>query len=173
MVPYPSFVDMDRRYLLRTLGGAGTVIFSGCLGRLPPDDTGQNDREELEEELRFDTICADEVEREYISYEYLSIKNTAEKSRDISGYTVEYGSGHTYTVSELTLEPGATLSVLSRSGDDTVLVSYPPIYLRFAGLGEGKDTSVLEENGTVFLKNSEGDIVAQEKYENYGCQSRS
>lgn len=164
-----SVVNMDRRDLLKTLGGSGTLIIAGCSGRFPLDDTGQNDREEL----RFDTICADEVEREYISYEYLSIENTSEEPRDVSEYTVEYGSDHAYTIEDLTLEPGATLAVLSRNGDDTVLTSYPPTYLRFAGFGEGKDASVLEENGTVSLRNPEGEVVAQDDYESYGCQSRS
>ena len=164
---------MDRRDLLRALGGSGTMVFAGCMAEPPPDGTGQSDEEELEEGLRFDTVCADEVERTYISYEYLSIENTSDKSQDVSGYTVEYGSHHTYAIEDLTLEPGAVLSVLSRSGNDMVLQSSPPVYLRCAGFGEGKNTSVLGENGTVTLKDSEGAIAAQDDYANCGCQSQT
>lgn len=158
------------------------MLLVGCLGRGSSEKTrqnttgGQNDTAEQDETekptagLQFSTVCADEVERNYISYEYITVENAAETPQNVSGYTVQYGSSETYQITDLTLEPGARLTIRSRSGDDTVLQSYPPVYIRHAGFGEGINTSVLAENGTVSLRDPAGTTVAQYNYENYGCQ---
>ncbi|AFK21512.1 lamin tail domain-containing protein (plasmid) [Haloferax mediterranei ATCC 33500] len=118
-------------------------------------------------ELQSTGVYPDEIEREFISYEYILMENESEHSLDVSGYVIE--SDQTYRIEELVLEPGARLVLLSRSGDDTTLQSRPPASLRYAGFGFEEDTSVLAENGTIRIRKAQGTLVAAASYESPGC----
>lgn len=168
---------MNRRTLL-VAAGATSIGLSGCQraepreGESGPDESTDEDETEAgldgaatDGELRILGVYADEIERPFVDYEYVHLENVAEEPLDVSGYAVDYGSGHAYAIEDLTLEPGAALVVLSRTGENTTLTSSPPIYLRFAGFDWGTDTPVLDENGRVAVSA----VVAEVRYEDDGC----
>lgn len=161
---------MKRRTLLVVASTGLATGTSGCLAGFDRDnESGAVESETTDTELRLAGVYADEVDREFLDYEYVLFKNESDDSVDVSGYSVEYSADHTYEVEGLVLEPGAQLALLSRSGQDTKLTSSPPVYLRYAGFGTGSDTSVLGENGTIRVRDSEEALVVDAHYENFGC----
>ena len=74
----------------------------------------------------------------FISGEYVALRNTGDESLDLSGYGLSTPdrSGEPIDTYSLTLEPGATLYALIRSGEGTILATSPPGYLRFAGFND-------------------------------------
>lgn len=177
-----------RTYLV----GLVASMSAGCLDRLFPGDETENQREtntdtatkndqqdtsvktsftdnkddinNSSHKLLISGIYPDEVERTFFDYEYIELKNERDKKIDVSGYTVNYDGSHTYTISNLILEPDALLVISSRSGDDTTLARSPPIYHRFAGFGSGKKTSVLDGTGTITVRTPNSEVVDEETY---------
>lgn len=149
---------------------------SGCLGDskesgnpVTGEDESNTDKNgTTDAELRFAGIYADEVDREFIDYEYILLENNSEDSLDTFGYVIEYPSDHRFELSDLTIEAGAQLAVLSREGENTVLESSPPVYLQYAGFNTESDTSVLGKRGTIRVRNAYETIVTSVSYEN-GC----
>ncbi|MFC7231889.1 lamin tail domain-containing protein [Saliphagus sp. GCM10025308] len=168
---------MNRRELL-ALSFAGIAVgLTGCLNATERGNLSNPDENESEDTengdatvgLRFVGIYADEADREFIDGEYILLQNESENSLDVAEYTIEYPSDHTYQIDELVVEPGAQLALLSRSGENATLQSSPPVYLRYAGFDEGVATSVLDENGTVRVRDTQESIVISADYENFGC----
>lgn len=168
---------MNRRELL-TVSSAGAVVgITGCLDAVEGSDrstpkeneSGDTEKGNAEIGLRCIGVYADEVDREFISGEYLLLKNGSDESLDVSGFVVEYPSDQTHRMGELVLEPGAQLALLSRSGQNTTLQSSPPVYLRYAGFAVESPSSVLGESGTVGVRNARGSLVTDVEYEHFGC----
>lgn len=106
-----------------------------------------------------------EQQRPFISGEYITLENTSNTPLDLSGYTLRYHRGKhdrkLYTFS-LTLEPGARVYVLTRTGQATKLATSPPGYLRFAGY----EKPVLNDSGGVItVTDSNGDGVLKQAYD--------
>lgn len=168
---------MNRRKFL-SLGSAGLVMgISGCFGNsrkngnpaTEEDKSGTDKNGIADVELRFAGVYADEVEREFIDYEYILLKNNSKDSLDISGYVIEYPSDREFKLSNLEIESGAQIAILSREGENTVLESSPPVYLQHAGFNTESDTSVLDKSGTIRVKNTHETIITSVSYENFGC----
>lgn len=107
-------------------------------------------------------VYPSEEQRPFFDYEYVLITNTGAQSVNMTGYTLEYGTdgSHSYTFDNLTIKPDAQVVVSSRTGDDTVFATYPPIYHRFADFGTETNTSVLNNtNDTVRLTDADGETV--------------
>jgi competence protein ComEC len=88
--------------------------------------------------------------------EYVVFENTGDGPLDIGGWTVTDEAGKTYMVPEgVTLESGAQVTLHSGSGDDTATDLY-----------WGQGSPVWNNGGdTVIVRNSDGDIVRQEQYD--------
>ena len=113
-------------------------------------------------------IYPTQEQRGFISGECVALRNTSDESLDLSGYGLSASdrSGEPIDTYSLTLEPGATLYALTRSGEGTVLETSPPGYLRFAGF----DDPVLDdEGGTVVVTDPDGDTVLERSYGNGGA----
>ena len=113
-------------------------------------------------------IYPTQEQRGFISGEYVALRNTGDESLDLSGcgLTTPDRSGEPIDTYSLTLEPGATLYALIRSGEGTVLETSPPGYLRFAGF----DEPVLDdEGGTIVVTDPDGDTVLEQSYGNGGA----
>ena len=171
-------------------GALATALSAGCLDGAAPSATDGSDGtgtdgeatgpDEAADESQSDTVASEtdgivisgvyprETERTFFDYEYVELENAGSDPVDVSGYTVEYDGGHTHVLDDLTLEPGATLVLSSRSGDGVVLDRSPPIYYRFTGFGPGVETSVLGESGTVVVRDADEDPVADRRYDGGG-----
>lgn len=121
---------------------------------------------DCEDTIKFEYACPEEVERKYISYEYLRIRNTGERTVDVTGFTVDYGNGNEYTIPELELEDGDTLEIKSQTGENTRLEMAPPVYIHYAGFGDSNQTSVMDGSGVVKLRNRKGDVIDELSYDN-------
>jgi len=168
---------MNRRKFV-SAGFAGILIgISGCLVNIRKNSTSAGNVSEShtdtkktsDADLRVAGVYADEVDREFIDYEYVLLENDSEDSVDVSGYTIEYQSDYTFQLDDLVLESGAQLVIATRVGKDTTLASSPPVYLQYAGFGTGSGTSVLNESGTVRVRNDQGDIISSVDFESFGC----
>lgn len=148
---------MERRSFARRLG-AGTVAWlAGCSSQAT---TGRNSTPTAPPAgLAITGLFPRERERTFFDYEYVELKNAGQSPLDVTDYVLQYGSGHEYVVPELRMEPGSLLIVSSRSGENAVLARSPPIYHHFAGFGEGTDTSVMDDSGTVTLLDPSGAVV--------------
>lgn len=103
-----------------------------------------------------------EQQREFISGEYITLKNTGNDPIDLSGYILYYSGKKIYTYS-ITLEPGALLYTLTRTGEDTMLATSPPGYIRFADYEE----PILDDNnGTVVVTNTNNKTILKYSYNN-------
>lgn len=102
-------------------------------------------------------------QRGFISGEYVTLRNTGNDPLDLSGYSISTlrRSGDPIDTYSLTLEPGATLYALTRSGEGTVLESMPPGYLRYAGYDE---PILNDDSGTVVVTNADGETVLEQSY---------
>lgn len=95
-------------------------------------------------------------DRENLNDEYVVFENTGSDPLDLSGWTVEDEVGQTYTVPEgTTLDPGATVTLHTGSGEDTETDLY---------WGSG---SPIWNNGgdTVIVRMPDGTVVIEEAYE--------
>jgi hypothetical protein len=113
-------------------------------------------------------IYPTQEQRGFISGEYVALRNTGDESLDLSGcgLTTPDRSGEPIDTYSLTLEPGATLYALIRSGDGTMLETSPPGYLWFAGF----DEPVLDdEGGTIVVTDPDGDTVLEQSYGSGGA----
>ncbi len=165
---------------LLAVGGAGCLESSapgnasarsgsepGENGTPPTNRTGNGTDEDVEGsgDLVVEGVYPEEVDREYIDYEYVEFGNQGSEPLDLAGFTLHYDGDETYAFGDLALEPGASVAVLSRSGDDVTLTSDPPTYLRYAGFGESDDTSVLpDDGGRVVVRDDAGERVLEHAY---------
>ncbi|MFC4987530.1 lamin tail domain-containing protein [Saliphagus infecundisoli] len=131
--------------------------------------TGRN--EDCEGDLIISEIYPDEVERDYISHEYVRLVNDGECAIEVGGFTIDYGNGNEYELSDLEVEPGARIVLRSYGRPDSVLESSPPIYLRSAGFGNSTDTSVMDGSGVVTLRNDDGDVIDEKRYDQDACRT--
>ena len=98
----------------------------------------------------------------------LLMKNTGSDSCDVSRYVVAYRTGYTHQIATLVLEAGAQLALMSRDGEDTVLQSSSPVSLRYLAA----DTApLLDENGTIRLRDAKDDLVDTVAYKECGCDN--
>ena len=113
-------------------------------------------------------IYPTQEQRGFISGECVALRNTGDESLDLSGYGLSASdrSGEPIDTYSLTLELGATLYALTRSGEGTVLETSPPDYLRFAGFN---DPVLDDEGGTVIVTDPDGDTVLERSYGNGGA----
>lgn len=144
---------MNRRTFLATSFAGIAFGVGGCLGNSSSDN------------LDIVGIYGNDIDRDFLDGEYLLLENSGENSLDISGYVVEYPSGYTHEIENLVLEPGARLALMSREGDDSVLETSPPLYLRFLG---AEPSSLLGESGTVRVRDANRNRVAEVTYEDFG-----
>lgn len=56
--------------------------------------------------------------------EHVLIKNVAENPQDLTGWTLKDDKDHTYTFRDFTLDPGATVKVWTKDGQDTAIELY-------------------------------------------------
>jgi len=61
------------------------------------------------------------------------------------------------------------LVLSTRDGQDSTLETKPPVYLRYVGINTESTPSVLDANGTVRVRDTDGSIVATAEYEEFGC----
>lgn len=167
---------MNRRDFLSVSFVGISIGISGCPNNRENNTSTENrdkpdtdTKDTVDAELRFAGVYANEVDREFIDYEYILLVNDSKDSLDVSGYTIEYQFGYMFEIEDLILEPGAQLVIHSRAGEDTTLASSPPVYLQYAGFGTGSGTSVLNESGTVRVRNDQGDIISSVDFESFGC----
>lgn len=118
-----------------------------------------------EESVAIQYTCPEEVERKYVDYEYIRIRNMGEDTVDVTGFTVDYGNGNEYTIPELELEEGDFLEIMSRAGEDAWADMAPRIWYYYAGFGDSNQTSVMDGSGTVTFKNQNGEIIDEYAYE--------
>lgn len=109
--------------------------------------------------------CPEEVERKYISYEYLRIENTGEYAVDVTGFTVDHGGGNEYTIPELELEEGELLELRSQEGEDMWLAMDPRVNIYHSGFGKECETSVMDGSGLVVLRDREGNVIDDYEYD--------
>lgn len=165
---------MKRRTLLASAAVGLSAGLSGCFASFDGAVASESAETTMPDPgLRFGGVYPDEVDRDFLDDEYVLLRNIADDAVDASGFAVEYPGNRTYRIEDLTLEPGAQLAVLTRSGDDATLTSSPPVYLRYAGFGTGSDASVLGESATVRVRDAQGSVVAEVSYENFGCDGRT
>ncbi|QLH84260.1 lamin tail domain-containing protein [Halosimplex pelagicum] len=143
---------MNRRSFLTAVGSAALAGASGCAAAPAsvPD-------------VSITDIYPDGTEETYEG-EYVVFRNREESEVSLTGYTVAYSSGHSHELSELALEPRASLRLWSRDGGSRRLESRPPQYLLFAGIGEESDTSVMDGTGNVELRDPSGNLVNRAWY---------
>lgn len=167
---------MDRRELLAASTAGLAVGIAGCLTTLeigsaggPSENESTDERNDGRNGLHVVGVYADERDREFIDGEYLALRNSADDALNVSGYRVEYGADHAHRIADLVLESGARLALVSRSGTDSTLLSSPPTYLRYASFDTGSTASVLDESGTVRVKDGDGSLITEVRYEDFGC----
>lgn len=98
---------------------------------------------------------ADGDESENLNDEYIVFENTGSTSLDISGWTIEDESSHSYTVpSETTIDAGETLTLHTGEGSDTDLDLY-----------WGSGNAIWNNGGdTITVTSDNGEEVLSEEY---------
>ncbi|AEH36490.1 hypothetical protein [Halopiger xanaduensis] len=157
---------MNRRELL----AASVVTAAGLGGCLAPLER-RNRPAGTDDSLRIVGVYAADADRDFIDGPYVALENGADEPRNVSGYVVEHPADRRYRITDLTLEAGAQLAVVHENGDDSTLLSSPPVYLRYTGADNdaGSAESGLETNGTVRVRDPAGAVVAEARYEEFGC----
>lgn len=157
---------MNRRELL-TASVPATVGLGGCLAPLAPQSRPAG----TDGGVRIVGVYAADADRDFIDGPYIALENGADDPRTVSGYVIEYPADRRYQIRDLTLEAGAQLAVIHKNGDDSTLLSNPPVYLRYTGGGTETNAAgtALEPTGTVRVKDSAGAVVAEARYEGFGC----
>ncbi|WP_264783225.1 lamin tail domain-containing protein [Haladaptatus sp. T7] len=99
---------------------------------------------------------ADGNDHENLNDEYVVLKNAADETLDLSGWTVSDDGGHTYRVpSGVTLAGGETLTLYTGSGSDSA-----------SELHWNADAAVWNNGGdTVVVRDATGTVVLRRKYE--------
>lgn len=93
-------------------------------------------------------------DNENLNGEYVTLSNTGDTAIDLSGWTVGDASGHRYTVENLTLGPGAAVTLYTGQGTDTETERY-----------WGRSGAVWNNGGdTVAVRNADGDLVLERSY---------
>lgn len=139
---------------------------SGCvsLGRNGSSDGRTTGDEQGYGGLQISEIRPEEVEREYIGYEYVEIQNDSDRTIDVGGVTVVYDQERRHQLAQLELSGGAKIIVLSRDSEESTLETDPPVHVRSAELGDGVRTSVLESPGEISLERPSGGVIHQRSY---------
>jgi endonuclease YncB( thermonuclease family) len=91
--------------------------------------------------------------------EYLRVANISEEPLALGGYTMTNKAGRTFTLPEVTLPPGYTISISSGKGVDLTDVNHPlQIFLQ-------SDTEVWENTGDQFvMRDPAGNVIMEEEY---------
>lgn len=98
-----------------------------------------------------------------VQRERVTVTNLSEERRYVSGYTLAYSSGYEHAISGgLTLEPRATLAIVSRGEGASVAESEPPTYYRDAALPE---LVLTDGEETVRLMNHDDEPVMTATYD--------
>lgn len=98
-----------------------------------------------------------------VQRERVTVTNLSEERQYVSGYTVAYSSGYEYTISGgLTLEPHATLAIVSQGEGASVAESEPPTYYQDAALPE---LVLTDDEETVRLLNHDDEPVVTATYD--------
>jgi competence protein ComEC len=122
-----------------------------------PTETARADGgTETEGELVVETIHADADgdDRENLNDEYVTFRNVGDGPLDLGGWTLRDEADKTYTVPQLTLSAGETVTVYTGSGTDTDTELY-----------WGADGPVWNNAGdTVIVTNAAGERVLTESY---------
>lgn len=163
---------MQRRPLLTAIA---TLSTAGCLDRSSSgpsqDEVPSSDANEgAYAGLEIVSVYPCEVDREFIDYEYVELKNTAESAVSLDGVTVEYTDATSYELSENEVRAGSRVVITSRARTEVTLATGPAVYIRSAGFGQTKDTSVLTGEGTVLLKSPDGTLLDTEQYDTDSCE---
>ncbi|RKD93264.1 lamin tail domain-containing protein [Halopiger aswanensis] len=160
---------MNRRTVIAASASGIVAGVGGCLAPLER----RNPSAGTDDGVRILGVYAADADRDFIDGPYIALENGADEPRTVSGYVVEYPADRRYRISDLTLEAGAQLAVIHEYGADSTLLSSPPVYLRYTGGESDEDTgaagSSLEPDGTVRVKDPTGAVVAEARYEAFGC----
>lgn len=156
-------LPLTRRQFLATGFVGITAGLAGC--QRTPDGSGIKS-----DSLRINGVYANDIDRKFLDGEYFVLQNTHSDSVNVSGYSVESSTGFSHKITHLVLEPGAKVAFLTRAGEDTVLQTSPPLYLRY--LADDRPP-LLEKNGTVRVRDRNGDIVAETCYQDFGRDPRN
>ena len=106
--------------------------------------------------LRIADIHADATgnDNENLNDEYVALTNTGDATLDLSGWTVSDDAGHQYTLTTLTLDPNASVTLYTGSGTDTDTERY-----------WGRNGAVWNNDGdTVIVRNASGETVLRQSY---------
>jgi len=93
-------------------------------------------------------------DNENLNGEYVTLSNTGDEAVDLSGWTVADEAGHRYAFENLTLDPGAAVTLYTGQGTDTESERY-----------WGRSGAVWNNGGdTVFVRDAAGDLVLERSY---------
>ena len=159
------------------------VASSGCIGAFGPDDTSGTAAPDDGDPTTVDSnrlVIEDnatrtrpsrsdrDAEGEYITLRYQDFGEAGPQPLDVSGYTVTYGGGPTYTIPDnvsLGRTPGGSIYLWTGDGEDRAfgaregLNSVKPEYVLHAGL----DGPLVAQDGTtITVRNRSGGIVARD-----------
>jgi len=142
---------MNRRIVLVLTSGVLTPA-AGCLTRGSDDDQSSTEsRTPDDSSVTTNTLSTTGAESTFeikfeegpadgpvVQRERVIVTNLSEDRQYVSGYTLAYSSGYEYTISGgLTLEPHATLAIVSQGEEhSSVVESDPPTYYQTATLPE-------------------------------------
>lgn len=118
------------------------------------DSSGSSQGELVVTEIHEDAAGPNTDDREDLNDEYIVLKNTGDVALDLSGWTVRDEVDHTYTIRGVTLDPGATLTLYTGTGESTGTDLY---------WGSG---SPIWNNGgdTITVTNANGTTVVEREY---------
>ncbi|WP_255197166.1 lamin tail domain-containing protein [Halorarius litoreus] len=93
-------------------------------------------------------------DNENLNDEYVVLTNREDEAVSLAGWTVEDDAGKTYEFGDVTLDPGASVTLHSGRGDDTASDVY-----------WGRDSAVWNNGGdTVTVRDADGTVVAEKSY---------
>jgi hypothetical protein len=125
-----------------------------------PTHTPSATEAELTFEIQFEEGPADGP---VVQREQVTVTNRSAEHQYVSGYTLAYSSGYEYAISGgVTLEPHATLAIVSQGEGASVAESEPPTYYQDAALPELVLTDGQE---TVRLLNYDDEPVVTATYD--------
>jgi competence protein ComEC len=118
-------------------------------------DTSNTDGSDVPLSITEINADAEGDDRENLNDEYLVFENTGDESFDLSGWTVQDGSGMTYTFPDgTTIQPGDDLTLRTGDGEDTDDDLY-----------WGANRPIWNNDGdTVIITNSNGEQILTEGY---------
>lgn len=138
-------------------------LAAGCLAGGPDDDPDRDDSAQRVDSSQLDVQFEPDTGGGGVkSRERVILRNVSDEPVGLSGYRLVYESGREFVFSNLTLEPGAEVAVVSRDSSDGVAESDPPTYYR----GANFDSLVLADGTeTVRLVSPDGTVVLEADYE--------